>query len=259
MSIFQKFRKDQQGPLADEPGPSTWHLKPLRGVGRADRVLAWQPPGGEASKSGKRFLVDHDARALLLVDFYCWVRPLGASRLLVWHQTKRAAVQSRAEVPTVHIHLFDLARLGPLVDAGRACQELDASSESVLWSGGHVACCTVAASKAAGLHHLDVPEPLNDAPELFVLVDAARPPDAPRIHLWIVRPGAGTLEVLPQDWFNTGSFDVGYQWITRVAREPVSGRLVGEGMRLRPFALDDSGTQVQEWLDVNPFGSGTRG
>jgi hypothetical protein len=103
-----------------------------------------------------------------------------------------------------------------------------------------------------------MPEAIRETRELFLLVNSARPPDSPRIHLWIVRPGAGTIEVLPQDWFNDRSFDFGYQWITRIARDPQSGQLVGEGIRLRPFALDESGTRIKEWLKVNPFEAGKR-
>jgi len=255
MDFFRRLRGKRRGPLADEPGPSPWHLPALDGVAGASGVLTWRRTVGMPS-----ILVDHIAGDLLLVGSYCWVRRLGVKQLLVWHQTKRSAVE-RAEAATVHIHLFNLAELRPLADARHASQELDASSESVLWAGGHLSCFQASAGRSPGIHHVEMSAGLKEVGELFLLVDSAsavRLPGSPRTHLWIVRPGVGTIEVLPQDWFNDGPFDFGYQWITQVARDPQSGRLVGAGIRLRPFALDDSGTRIKEWLKVNPFEAGKR-
>lgn len=240
--------------LSAEPGPSPWYLQPLAGVTADDPPFTWRSAGDGDAATGKSVLVDQGGRDLLLIGFYCWVRRLGASKLLVWHQTKRSALDRGGAFASVHIHVFDLVELRPLTEVKAACQALDQSAASVLWAGGHVACFTATPFETPGLHHIDVPPSLKEADELILLVNAAHPSDSPRIHIWIVRPGAGTLEVLPQDWFNNGAFDFGYEWITRVARDPSSGGLVGEGIRMRPFALDDSGTQLKEWLKVNPFG-----
>jgi hypothetical protein len=59
--------------------------------------------------------------------------------------------------------------------------------------------------------------------------------------------------VLPQKWFNGGKYDFGYQWITRVQRDPRTGQIVGEGIRLGNFLLDRSGTEIQEWLHEDIF------
>ncbi len=39
-------------------------------------------------------------------------------------------------------------------------------------------------------------------------------------------------------WWNEGNFDFGYQWITRVAREPATGNLAGDEIRFEPFIMD---------------------
>ena len=44
--------------------------------------------------------------------------------------------------------------------------------------------------------------------------------------------------------FNRGDFDFGYQWITRVARDPKSRHIVGDGIRITPFRLDASGRKL---------------
>jgi hypothetical protein len=56
----------------------------------------------------------------------------------------------------------------------------------------------------------------------------------------LLNPGSGTLRLYPQDWFNDGRVDLGYQWVTRVARDPETGRIHGDGIRIDPFSLDDS-------------------
>jgi hypothetical protein len=56
----------------------------------------------------------------------------------------------------------------------------------------------------------------------------------------LLNPGSGTLRLYPQDWFNVGRVDLGYQWVTRAARDPKTGRIHGDGIRIDPFILDDS-------------------
>ncbi|MBI5301277.1 MAG: hypothetical protein HY868_04000 [Chloroflexi bacterium] len=52
------------------------------------------------------------------------------------------------------------------------------------------------------------------------------------------------VEVYPQDWFNKGDYDFGYQWITRVARDE-DGKIIGDGIRLDRFRLDASGRNIE--------------
>jgi hypothetical protein len=46
---------------------------------------------------------------------------------------------------------------------------------------------------------------------------------------------------MPQQWWNKSDADFGYQWISRVARDALSGLIVGDGVRIDPFVLDASG------------------
>ncbi len=60
---------------------------------------------------------------------------------------------------------------------------------------------------------------------------------------WLKR----SVEVTPQDWFNQGNYDFGYQWISRMCRLN-NGRLAGDGVRLGTFELDATGRQIARWL-----------
>lgn len=89
------------------------------------------------------------------------------------------------------------------------------------------------------------PEPLRHLPELLILCASSgirSEPGADRgnLALLVASPRDGAFEVFPQDWFNDGGFDYGCEWVTRVARDPRTGRIHGEGIRIEPFVLDDT-------------------
>jgi hypothetical protein len=71
--------------------------------------------------------------------------------------------------------------------------------------------------------------------------------------VWVVDARSGTIDVIPQDWFSDGEFDFGYPWVTRIARDPETGRLVGEGIRMGFFRLDASNRAVERWESNEPF------
>jgi hypothetical protein len=102
----------------------------------------------------------------------------------------------------------------------------------------------------AGSHKIEVPEELRGVDELLIISSypAAAKEDA-ACALFALRHAAGTVEVLPQRWFTAGKYDVGRQWLTRVARDPSTGRIVGEGVRVGKFELNDAGTDVARWLE----------
>ncbi len=60
------------------------------------------------------------------------------------------------------------------------------------------------------------------------------------LALLVARPRESTYQLYAQDWFSHGGFDYGYQWVTRVARDRITGQVRGEGTRLAPFILDSS-------------------
>ena len=100
---------------------------------------------------------------------------------------------------------------------------------------------------------------MHEIDELLVLADSTANLAARdywmQMHLtiWIIRPRDRTVDVVPQDWFNQGNYDFAYQGVRRVARDSNSGRIVGEGVRLDAFVLDESNRRVAKWLRSNPF------
>ena len=108
----------------------------------------------------------------------------------------------------------------------------------------------VPAAVKAGLNRFVFPPPLKTLPEVLMLGDnASIAGTGMKRSIYCMRPNDGNIEVLPQDWFNLGNFDFGYQWITKVVRDPDSGRICGTGIRLKSFILDENGRQVEQEFD----------
>jgi hypothetical protein len=89
------------------------------------------------------------------------------------------------------------------------------------------------------------PNEIRAIDELLILCDSFSDPASEgwnhaNLALLVARPKEASFRLYPQDWFNTADFDFGYQWITRIARDPQTGRVRGEGFRMNSFELDDT-------------------
>ena len=85
------------------------------------------------------------------------------------------------------------------------------------------------------------PNAFADVGEILVL----SAPQPNQLCLWIVDTRSARVSVFPQDWWNRADLDFGYQWVTRVARDPNTGKIVGEGIRIQPFVLDSSCRELE--------------
>lgn len=102
----------------------------------------------------------------------------------------------------------------------------------------------------AGTHNIGVPAELATVEELIVPTSfKAMNNEDPAFALYVFYLHAGLVEVLPQRWFTAAQYDVGYQWITRVARDPESNRLVGDGVRIGTFLLEEDGCRLERWIE----------
>lgn len=94
-------------------------------------------------------------------------------------------------------------------------------------------------SLPAGVHKAEVPPRFRAVQELLLVVESI---------IVSLRPRSGDFTILPQEWLTGDQFDPGYQWITRVARHPKTGRLVGDGIRIAAFELTEDGCHLARWL-----------
>lgn len=102
----------------------------------------------------------------------------------------------------------------------------------------------------AGKHAVEVPPEFRGLAELLLIGSyPATSNDDAACAIVVLNPRAGEVTVLPQTWFTANKFDIGYQWITRVTRDPVTGRIIGSGIRIRDFELTEDGMGLARWLE----------
>jgi hypothetical protein len=162
-----------------------------------------------------------------------------------------------SEVPRVTFVILQLHKLRPYGDANAVAEEMRVAKRRLSFDGGDPVAFEFRTDISAGSHWVSPPAAFQALPETLVLGDYG--PEAGNHFDKMFRAifafdfKAGRVTVLPQRWFNEGSYDFGYQWITRVQREQKTGQIVGEGIRLGNFRLDPSATQIQEWLHKDVF------
>jgi hypothetical protein len=187
------------------------------------------------------------------VGFYCYVKSLPEGRALIWHESGRHPNATNLN-PKIVFHLVRLSALTPLTHVDEISSEMKAQKQPVRYVDGDVIPFEQVTSLPEGSHRIVAPAAFQELPEILVLGDFGPPETSSNLWDRMARAifafdfKGGHVHVLPQKWFNEGGYDYGYQWITRVDRDPQSGRIVGEGIRLPPFRLDSSGQRVEEWL-----------
>lgn len=98
-----------------------------------------------------------------------------------------------------------------------------------------------------GTYHLHIADEFKKINEILIVDSYGS--DHAAYAVFSISPRDEVYKILPQKWFNGDSFDLGYQWITRITRHPNSGRLIGDGIRIGAFELNDSGTELSRWLN----------
>lgn len=243
--------------LSHVPGPSPWYLqRPGTAVPFTGGELRWHSAGDTPTTAGKSLLRTRNGKTVAVADFHCYVQPLPSNRLLVWYgsETSEGATESAA----IHFRIFDCDQLPPLRDLSAAFARLGKQVRFYA-EAGEVASVALSTALEDGSHHVTLPDALRDTGELLVLAHSTangrreNDYDAMHLRLWVLDTGRGSLEIIPQDWFNHGPYDFGYQWVTRMARIPATDDIVGEGIRLGVFRLDASRRHVAEWLVEDIF------
>lgn len=102
-----------------------------------------------------------------------------------------------------------------------------------------------------GTHNIEFPSQFHEIQEMhMVSAYPAKAKEDPHAAIYVVYPHAGLVEVLPQRWFTANDFEIGYQWISRVTRDPETHRLIGEGVRIGGFEVGEDGTTLAERFEI---------
>jgi hypothetical protein len=235
--------------LAQAVGPAPWYWQTFPDVtGPGGRRFTWHYHGEQGPLA---YLVTLNPRQdpsvnVLALNTYCRAFPIGAAHLGIWCPEAPSALTG---TPYIRLLCFDPEQLKPF-PLEEIAGWFKPSNERVYAATPPLAEFEISAGLAPGDHAIDPPPQFRGAGELLIVSPLATPEKTgPTCAILVLDPGAGRLRVLPQRWFTAAHFDTGYQWITRVARDPVTGRIVGEGMRIQPFELSEDGCGLQRWLD----------
>lgn len=213
--------------------------------GLAYRFRGTAPDDGKLA--GLTSLQDAEGNTLLILDFQCYARILDDGTILLWRET------GEKESKRIVFDSFPLSSLQRIADPLAAAAQLRESKLGVapLPSSQH---WEFMPRLDAGVHQLSPPHDWSGFEETLVLADHADSNGYDKMSRAIFAFDWRTrqVEVLPQDWFNNGNYDFGYQWVTRVARRS-DGSIVGEGIRLGTFELDSTNRNIKMWTRENPF------
>jgi len=126
------------------------------------------------------------------------------------------------------------------------------SSDRIYAATAPIAEFEVPIQLSPGMNKIEVPAEFQAVDELIVPTSyPANGDDEPAMALYVFYRHAGLLEVLPQKWFTASQYDIGYQWITRAARDPESHRIFGDGIKLGSFLLEEDGCRLERWIEKN--------
>jgi hypothetical protein len=241
------FYKEESFELPDflrmAPGPSPWYLRNALPLMTSPGMLRWV----DAGHDGITFLSTPDDKVFAVFDMYCYVLTMARNRFLVWYQRK---VQP-GSLGDLVLTVIDTDKLEAIDDTQSAMSEMKSQKIRIFQNGGNLSSFQISNSLSEGPHEIRIPDEFKELDELLILASSSA--IIKRLCIFHVKPKIDSVEVVPQDWFNEGSFDFGYQWPTRVARNPQTGRVFGEGFRLGVFLLDDTLRGVSKWYVMDPF------
>lgn len=245
-------------PKLDAPGPSPWYLcgKSIEtSVGR----YGWCEFEKDSKLAGMTSLCNPAGACVLLLDFHWYVQQMAEDCLPMWYE-KAQTDRDPYTIPSITFQILKMDKLEPLNDSVQIAKAMRQEGRSVHCKSQPSASYQYMTSVEPGSHRLEnVPADLSQLGEVLVLancrcaIDNSDAPSEMCRAIFDFNFREASLSVYPQDWFNRGGYDFGYQWITRVAREAGSGQIIGEGIRLGFFRLDKTNRNIEEWLVKDPF------
>ena len=229
-------RRSSTRVLDGAPGPSPWYF---RSGNPQVPGFEWSAAAESGVPPGATVLIGRGGPVLTL-DFHNYALLLDPDSLLIWHQP---AAESGSTPPVV-LRIFRLSTLSRLEGSmEELCGAMRQSKASFTASAPPQWEIPIPTTVIVKRQPLTFPPPLQHIEEILILcnssaIEKSSSAERGNLALLIARPGEGTFQLYPQDWFNNAGLDYGYQWVTRVARDPVSNRIHGEGIRISPFVLD---------------------
>jgi hypothetical protein len=223
-------------------GPAPWYCNTFSAfTSTAGQRFAWTYHGeqGALAYLVSLALEQEPDKPRLALNTYCRPFLVPPSQLGVWCPEGRNLRLTCFEPDT--LKAFDFAEV-----AGWFKQ----STDRIYAATGPIVDFEVPLDLPPGTHSIEVPLELRPVEELIAPTSyKAISDDDPAFALFVFYLHAGLVEVLPQRWFTRAQYEVGKQWITRVARDPETHRMFGECFGVGTFALQEDGCRIERWLE----------
>lgn len=232
-----------QKALQSAIGPAPWYWQSFPSIyGPSGKRYVWTIQ--ESKARNVYFAALHregkDDGYLLALGMYSRMFTLSPSMLGVWYQ-KDGLINLLCFNPD----MLQTSSLDEL-SYGIGCNNRYCYTRSQPW-----AVMRISNSLEAGECKVDFDPSFLSIDELMVLVDY-RPKYQTNVivAIYVLNPRLQRIQVYPQEWFTKEAhYDTGYQWITRVTRNPVSKRIIGDGIRMAPFELMEDGCHYSRTLN----------
>ncbi|MBC7862151.1 MAG: hypothetical protein IAF38_04200 [Bacteroidia bacterium] len=146
------------------------------------------------------------------------------------------------------IELYSVNDLSSITDEKMEMQKLiDNYGSGYLLTGKPLASVSFTLLPEKEFIEVEFPEEFKMFDEFFYTTDIPglyqnANPDWTNTAILSVVPKENKIYIFPQDWYNQSEqLDKGYQWITRATRNAETGKIIGQGIRMNNFELDESG------------------
>lgn len=229
--------------LSRAAGPAPWYMESFPEVEANGVRLVWHRDELRRGREYSVLLCPEDApgHAVLAISMYSRVFSFAPNLLGIWFEDENG----------IQVCVLDPDQLTPFPlnePLSNTAKHRDAFS----CAANCLDQFCFSRDLEAGEHRIELPLLFAGVQTMLFIGEYAKTQEAACSAIFEIRPGVAPgsrrLGVYPQKWFTRDDYDLGYQWITRVAREPVSGRLVGDGIRIAPFVLKEDGEHIEKWI-----------
>jgi hypothetical protein len=223
-------------------GPAPWYWETFPSVtGASGKRYIWRfhPQGTDLAFLVTLHLPDELDRPRLALNTYCRPFVIDNSSFGVWCPEGR----------NLRFVTFDPDSLNSF-DFMEIAGWFKNSSERMYATTAPITEFSIATTLPEGTQPHQFPQEFETVQELLAVTALpSTAADEPSTAIFVLYPHAGLVEVLPQRWFTPRQYKLGQQWISRVARDPESHRIVGECVRVGLFELNDDGRDVLNWIE----------
>lgn len=247
LSFIEKLRSrndsEKTRQISLSVGPAPWYFSTFPNLQTSSgSIYHWSFLGTEGNLAYKVGLVPGSGGGSLkfVASIYTRVFQLSQGNFGVWFQTE----------DNMFIHCFALDSLADFTFDSEILSFCKDDKNVPYYCDGTPICeMKIKSGIFPRKESINIPEPLKSMDELFLIgSNLSVNHDESAQTIYNLKIKSKVLRVLPQKWLTADKLDTGYQWITRVTRDPISHRIIGDGIRVGRFELSKDGMNLKRWI-----------